>query len=172
MQKISGRGESPSHLNGILHIDASQWKYVWLTVLLDLGRNVYETPSAVLQPGHVWSGLLHHVSPRKPILPCLPGLWVNFNFSLALHFQSTPTPGISPPVGSILAFKALLDRPSRVLAHGGASGAWITGISALPTTPDMKLCIAQVLGHSLLFHRPQCGFSFMESISYYQITCR
>lgn len=77
-------------------------------------------PVTMLAPGHVWSGLLHHVPPRNPTLP---GLWVKFKFSLPLHFHSTPRPVISPPVCSMLAFKSLLDRPSRVLAHGGALGA-------------------------------------------------
>lgn len=166
MQKVS------AHLKNILHIDAVQWKRAWLTVLLDSGRKVWKLPVTMLAPGLVWSGLLHHVPPRNPTLPHLPGLWVNFNFSLPLHFHSAPRPGISPTVGSVLAFKALLDRSSRVLAHGRALGAWFTGISALPTTPDMKLCTARVLGHLLLFHRPQHCFSFMESISYYKITCR
>lgn len=129
-------------------------------------RKVWKLPVTMLAPGLVWSGLLHHVPPRNPTLPSLPGLWVNFNF------HSAPRPGISPTVVSVLAFEALLDRSSRVLAYGGTLGAWFTGISALPTTPDMKLCTARVLGHLLLFHRPQYCFNFMESISYYKITCR
>ena len=57
----------------------------------------------VLAQGRVWSGPLHHVPPGNPILPCLPGLWVNFNFSLPSHLRSIPKPGINPPVGAMLA---------------------------------------------------------------------
>lgn len=77
-------------------------------------------PVMVVAPGRVWSDLLHRMPPRNPILPRLPGLRVNFNFSLPSHLHSTPRPGISPTVGSMLAVEMLLDRPSRVLAHGGA----------------------------------------------------
>lgn len=44
-QVRNGRGENPSHLKSVLNIDAIQRKHTWLTVLLDAGRKVYETPS-------------------------------------------------------------------------------------------------------------------------------
>jgi len=57
----------------------------------------------VLAQDHVWSGPLHHVPPRNPTFPLLPGLWVNFNFSLPSYLHNTPKPGFNPPVGAMLA---------------------------------------------------------------------